>query len=152
MSPLKRLHITPSLTHSEHTWPCTWYIRASAFTLFIHPQTTFPDPSLAQPWPPAQDHPAFSDAANLRDRSTPWILTAHSLLVSSLLVSLGHHSVNNFFFCLKKIKLLTFSAGIIALQCCVGFCHTSTCISHKTKTKTKWSRSVVSDLWRPQGQ
>lgn len=49
------------------------------FMLFVHPQITFPNPYLALPWPPGQDHPAFSEAANLKDLSIPWIFTAYYL-------------------------------------------------------------------------
>ena len=101
-----------------------WYIRASAFTNTHHSSSNYlfkplPGPTLT----PSPGSPSRLRCCQPRDLSIPWILTAHSLLVFITLET---------FFILPFLKkLFTFSWGIIALQGCVGFCHTSTWISHR---------------------
>ena len=99
-----------------------WYIRASAFTNTHHSSSNYLFKSLPGPTlTPSPGSPSRLRCCQPRDLSIPWILTAHSLLVFITLET---------FFILPFLKkLFTFSWGIIALQGCVGFCHTSTWIS-----------------------
>ena len=104
-----------------------WYIRASAFTNTHHSSSNYLFKSLPGPTlTPSPGSPSRLRCCQPRDLSIPWILTAHSLLVFITLET---------FFILPFLKkLFTFSWGIIALQGCVGFCHTSTWISHTTSS------------------
>lgn len=94
-----RLNLSSTLTtmNSPCTWPhlglCLYSYPLFILKLPFHPLTSF-----TLLWPPGQDHLAFSNVANLRNLSIPWIFTAHSLFQA-----VGHSVMTQTFLISRRI-------------------------------------------------